>query len=75
MVFDYSIIELGGDCMLKTQTQLKLSRHSELYDILVTPDNELRQINELVDFSFILGLLEKLITVHVKILSLHQGRA
>lgn len=39
--------------MLKTQTQLKLSKHSELYDILVTPDNELRQINELVDFSFV----------------------
>ena len=39
--------------MLKTQIQLKLSKHSELFDILVTEDNELRQINELIDFEFV----------------------
>jgi len=39
--------------MLKTQIQLKLSKHSELFDILVTEDNELRQINNLIDFSFV----------------------
>lgn len=39
--------------MLKTQTQMNLSEYSKLYDILVPADNELRQINELVDFSFI----------------------
>jgi len=39
--------------MLKTQTQRNLSEYSKLYDILVPADNELRQINELVDFTFI----------------------
>lgn len=39
--------------MLKTQIQLKLSKHSELFDILVTEDNELRQINQLIDFEFV----------------------
>jgi transposase len=39
--------------MLKTQTQMNLSEYSKLYDILVPSDNELRQINELVDFSFV----------------------
>lgn len=39
--------------MLKTQTQLNLSEYSKLYDILVPADNELRQINELVDFTFV----------------------
>jgi len=39
--------------MLKTQAQMNLSEYSKLYDILVPADNELRQINELVDFTFI----------------------
>lgn len=39
--------------MLKTQTQLNFSEYSKLYDILVPEDNELRQINELVDFGFV----------------------
>ena len=39
--------------MLKTQTQLNISEFSRLYDILVTEDNELRQINQLIDFSFV----------------------
>lgn len=39
--------------MLKTQTQLNISEFSRLYDILVSPENELRQINELIDFSFV----------------------
>ena len=39
--------------MLKTQIQLELSEFSKLYDILVTDDNELRQINNLIDFSFV----------------------
>ena len=39
--------------MLKTQTQLNISEFSRLYDILVPQDNELRQINELIDFSFV----------------------
>lgn len=39
--------------MLKTQTQMNLSEYSKLYDILVPADNELRQIKELVDFTFV----------------------
>jgi transposase len=44
---------IGGGFMLKTQTQLNISEFSRLYDILVTSDNELRQINELIDFEFV----------------------
>jgi len=39
--------------MLKAQTQMNLSKYSELYDILVPRDNELRQIKELIDFEFV----------------------
>lgn len=39
--------------MLKKQTHMNLSKYSELYDILVPEDNELRLINELVDFEFV----------------------
>jgi len=39
--------------MLKSQTQMKLSEYSSLYDILIPYDNELRQINELIDFEFV----------------------
>lgn len=41
--------------MLKKETQLtlNLSDHSELYNILIAKNNILRQINEMVDFSFI----------------------
>jgi transposase len=39
--------------MLKSQTQMNLSEFSKLYDILIPKDNELRQINELIDFEFV----------------------
>lgn len=39
--------------MLKAQTQMNLSEYSKLYDILIPKDNELRQINELIDFEFV----------------------
>jgi len=39
--------------MIKSQTQMNLSAYSKLYDILVSEDNELRQINELIDFEFV----------------------
>jgi len=39
--------------MLKKQTQMNLSEYSKLYDILIPQDNELRQINNLIDFSFV----------------------
>lgn len=41
--------------MLKQKTQLELnfSKHIELYDILIKPDNFWKQLNEMVDFSFV----------------------
>src|SRR5699024_8916266 len=44
--------------MLPTQNELILSPHIELYDKIIHKDNLLRQIKELVDFSFILSELE-----------------
>ena len=35
------------------QERLVLSRYIELYDILIPKDHELRQLKELVDFSFV----------------------
>jgi transposase len=40
--------------MLKEQSSLILSPYIGLYDILVPEDHELRQIGDLVDFSFVL---------------------
>lgn len=40
--------------MLPTQQTIQYSDYSELYDLLVPPHNQLRRINDLVDFSFIL---------------------
>lgn len=53
--------------MIKEQQQLVISKYMELYDILVTKDNFLRQINDLVDFSFI---YDELLSNY----SLDQGR-
>lgn len=39
--------------MLKHQSELPLSPYSALYDILIPKDDELRRLNELVDFSFV----------------------
>lgn len=39
--------------MLKRQLSLTLSPYIEIYDLVVPKDNLLRQMNELVDFSFI----------------------
>ncbi|TVX96936.1 IS1182 family transposase [Paenibacillus cremeus] len=39
--------------MIQKQQTIMLSPYSELYNIIVPKDNLLRQINELVDFSFI----------------------
>jgi len=39
--------------MLPTQCRLVLSNHSDLYDILIRKDHLLRQIKELIDFSFV----------------------
>ena len=39
--------------MLEMQQKLVLSSYSDLYDLIIPKDNMLRQIKELVDFSFI----------------------
>lgn len=41
--------------MLKQSNQLELnfSKHIELYDILIKPDNFWKQLNDMVDFSFV----------------------
>lgn len=39
--------------MISNQQSLNLSSFMAIYDIIVPKDNMLRQINELVDFSFI----------------------
>jgi len=35
------------------QSSLSFSKHNELYDILIKPDNLWKQINEMIDFSFV----------------------
>ena len=44
--------------MISNQETLNLSPYSAIYDMVVPKDNMLRQINELVDFSFILEELK-----------------
>lgn len=41
--------------MLKQKNQLELnfSKYSELYDIIIKPDNFWKQLNDMVDFSFV----------------------
>lgn len=41
--------------MLKQNNQLKLnfSKYSELYAIIIKPDNFWKQLNDMVDFSFV----------------------
>jgi transposase len=49
---------VGGIEMISNQETLKLSPFMAIYDIVVPKDNMLRQINELVDFNFILEELK-----------------
>ena len=44
--------------MISKQETLNLSPYMALYDLIIPKDNLLRQINELVDFSFILNELQ-----------------
>ena len=39
--------------MISKQETLNLSPYTALYDMIIPKDNMLRQINDLVDFSFI----------------------
>ncbi|WP_143155588.1 transposase, partial [Ornithinibacillus halophilus] len=45
--------------MLQKQESFTLSSYTDLYDLVVPEDNLLRQMNELVDFSFILDELKE----------------
>ena len=49
---------VGGVEMISNQETLNLSPFMAIYDIVVPKDNMLRQINELVDFTFILEELK-----------------
>jgi transposase len=49
---------VGGIQMISNQETLNLSPYAAIYDIVVPKNNMLRQINELVDFSFILEELK-----------------
>ncbi|MFB9220497.1 IS5/IS1182 family transposase, partial [Kurthia sibirica] len=44
--------------MISKQETLNLSPYMVLYDLIIPKDNMLRQINELVDFSFIIDELK-----------------
>ena len=44
--------------MISNQESLNLSPFMAIYDMVVPEDNMLRQINELVDFSFVLEELK-----------------
>lgn len=46
--------------MLKQKNQLELnfSKHMELYDILIKEDNFWRQLNDMIDFSFVIEMLK-----------------
>jgi len=44
--------------MLKTQQEITLSNYNELYDILIEEDHELRKINDLVDFGFVIDAIK-----------------
>ena len=43
--------------MIEQQQKLVLNLYMEIYELIIPKDNLLRQIKELVDFSFILSLI------------------
>ena len=45
--------------MIQPQQTLKLSPYSQLYDLLVKKDNELRRIHDEIDLSFVYTELVK----------------
>ena len=46
--------------MIQQQQSMVLSPYIELYSLIIPKDNMLRQINELVDFSFVYEELNSL---------------
>jgi len=59
--YNYLIKFFGDDAMLVKEKQLNLnfSKHLDLYDILIPKNHMLRQLNEMIDFSFIYDEIEK----------------
>ena len=53
--------------MISNQETLNLSPFMAIYDIVVPKNNMLRQINELVDFSFILRRIENINIVSIMV--------
>lgn len=43
---------------MNNQLELKFSKHIELYDILIEKDNFWRQLNDMIDFSFVVDILK-----------------
>jgi transposase len=43
---------------LNNQLELSFSKYSELYDILIDENNFWKQLNDMVDFSFVIDLLK-----------------
>ena len=41
------------DVKTKNQLELNFSKYSELYDIVIKPDDFWRQLNDMVDFSYV----------------------
>lgn len=54
-MFGIILLDKDGDIMLKQNKQLNLdfSKHSELYNILIKEDNFWKQLNDIIDFSFV----------------------
>ena len=52
--------------MIEQQQKLVLSPYMEIYELVIPKDNLLRQIKELVDFSFIYDALLANYTLYIK---------
>lgn len=52
-------MRVGDNSMISNQETFILSLFTKIYNLVVPKNNMLRQINELVDFSFILEELKK----------------
>ena len=48
---------IGGVFIIEQQQKLVLNLYMEIYELIIPKDNLLRQIKELVDFSFIYDAL------------------
>ncbi|WP_083855710.1 hypothetical protein [Amphibacillus jilinensis] len=60
--------------MLKQQTSLSLSPYMQLYDALIPKDNFLRQMHDLVDFTFVSLVPNNRIKIHPNFFTLLSGK-